>query len=201
MTKCVTFHFSLLSPWVYFSGPRFHEIVQRTGATVEYRPIDLLRVFRETGGTPLAQLHPSRRAYRAAERERWSQLLGVPVSDKPRFHPADESTGARMLIAADRAGLHAQVWPLAHTILAAVWVRDLDIADPDTLVRLAGETGLDGADLLAKAREPACAATYESYTAEAMNAGVFGVPTFAVDHQLYFGQDRLDFVERALAAQ
>jgi 2-hydroxychromene-2-carboxylate isomerase len=196
MSRTVTIYFSLLSPWVYFGGPRFERIVKDTGATAVYRPFDLLRVFHDTGGTPLGQLHPSRRAYRAVERERWSNLLGMPVSAQPRFHPADESLAARLLIAAGARG-HA-VWPLAHAILAAVWVRDLDIADPATLVALADELQLDGAALLAQARLPETLRTYESYTAEALAAGVFGVPSYVVGGALYFGQDRLDFVERAL---
>ncbi|MBS0339095.1 MAG: 2-hydroxychromene-2-carboxylate isomerase [Proteobacteria bacterium] len=199
MSASVTFYFSLLSPWVYFGGPRFQKIVAGTGATAIYKPIDVLRVFRETAGAPLGQLHPSRQAYRARERERWAQLLDMPVSAKPRFHPADESLAARMVIALD-AQDHAAAWPLAQAILAAVWVRDLDIADPATLAQLASEQGMDGKALLAKAQEPATLQTFTANTDEALAAGVFGVPSFVVGSELFFGQDRLDFVERALRA-
>jgi carboxymethylenebutenolidase len=198
-SKTVTFYFSLLSPWVYFGGPRFQRVVAATGATAIYKPIDVLRVFRETAGAPLGQLHPSRQAYRARERERWSALLEMPVSAKPRFHPADESLAARMVIAL-QAQDPAAAWPLAHAILGAVWVRDLDIADPATLVRLAGEQGLDGEALLAQAQAPGTQENFEANTAEALAAGVFGVPSFVVDGDLFFGQDRLDFVQRALSA-
>lgn len=198
MTKPVTFYFSVLSPWVYFAGPRFAELVRRTNAQVRYRPIDLLHVFRETGGTPLGQLHPSRKQYRAKERERWSALLGMPISAAPRHHPVDETLAACMLIAAERNG--DAPWPLAQAILAAVWVRDLDIADADTLVALADEQGLAGAALLQRARTDDLLQIYRAYTAEALAASVFGVPSFVVDGELYFGQDRLDFVERALRA-
>lgn len=94
----------------------------------------------------------------------------------------------------------AAYWPLAQAMLAAVWVRDLDIADPATLVRLAQEQGLDGDALLERARAPATLAAFEANTAAAMAAGVFGVPSFIVGSELFFGQDRLDFVERALRA-
>lgn len=198
MTKQVTFYFSLLSPWVYFSGPRCQELVQRTGATVAYRPIDLFHIFRETGGTPLKDLHPSRKAYRALERRRWATLLGMPVSEQPRHHPVDESPAARLLIAWQATDARASVWPLAQSILAGVWVEDLNIADPATLVALAARHGLDGKALMQRADQPDIRQTYETHTREAMAAGVFGVPSFVVDGELFFGQDRLDFVERAL---
>jgi 2-hydroxychromene-2-carboxylate isomerase len=198
MSKTVTFCFSLLSPWVYFSGPRFQQLLQRTGATAVYRPIGLFRVFRETGGTPLKDLHPSRRAYRALERRRWATLLGVPISDQPRHHPVDESQAARLLIAWQASDPSAPVWPLAQSLLAAVWIEDLDIADPATLATLAARHGLDGAALLQRAGQADIGQAYEAYTDEAMAAGVFGVPSFVVDGELFFGQDRLEFVERAL---
>ncbi len=198
-SKTVTFYFSVLSPWVYFGGPRFHAIARESGATIVYRPIDLLRVFRETGGTPLAALSPSRQAFRARERARWSEWLGMPVRAKPAHHPVDESLAAQLLLAAQEAHGDAVVWPLAERMLAGVWVHDQNIADADTLARLARDAGLTDADaLLARARKPALQARFEACTAEALAAGVFGVPSFVIDGDLHFGQDRLDFVERAL---
>ncbi|WP_137922244.1 2-hydroxychromene-2-carboxylate isomerase [Hydrogenophaga sp. 2FB] len=198
--KTVTFYFSVLSPWVYFGGPRFHEIARDTNATVVYRPIDLLRVFRETGGTPLAAMSPARQAFRARERERWSAWLNMPVNAKPAHHPVDESLAAQLLMAAEDAHGGAVVWPLAQRMLAGVWVHDLDISKEATLAQIAREQGLDADALLALAATPAMRARFNANTTEAMAAGVFGVPSFVVDGDLHFGQDRLDFVERALRA-
>jgi len=200
VTGTVTFYFSLLSPWVYFAGPRVQALLRRTGAVAEYRPIDLFRVFRETGGTPLKDLHPARKAYRAAERARWSALLDMPISAAPRFHPADESLAARLLLAWQDRDPRAAIWPLAQDILAAVWVDDQNIADPATARALAARHRLDGAALLARAESPEIQARYAAHTEAALAAGVFGVPSFVVAGDVYFGQDRLDFVERALDA-
>jgi len=196
--KTLTFYFSLLSPWVYMAGPRLHALAAETGARVAYRPIDLLRVFRETGGAPLAGLHPSRRAYRAVERRRWAGYLGMPISEQPRHHPVDETLAACTVLAVERAGL--AVWPLAQAILAGVWVRDLDISDPAALTRIADEAGYPGKDLVAAADAPACRELFENHTQEAMATGIFGVPSFVIGGELFFGQDRLDFVRRALIA-
>lgn len=197
--KRLTFYFSLLSPWVYMAGPRLHEIAAQTGTEIVYRPIDLLRVFRETGGTPLARLHDSRRAYRQAERRRWAAYLDMPVNDRPAHHPVDETAAACFVLAAQAAG--QAVWPLAHALLAAVWVRDLDIADPAQLERIANEAGYDGAALRAAHADPRYREQFERTTQEAIELGVFGVPTFIIAGEIFFGQDRLDFVRRSLAAQ
>jgi len=198
MAKEVTFYFSLLSPWVYFSGPRFQEIRRRTGALVAYRPVDLFRVFRETGGTPLKDLHPSRKRYRALERARWSNLLGMPISDVPKFHPVDEAPAASLILAWQDKDPEAEVWPLAQDILTAIWVEDRNIADPRTLIEIAARHDLDGAALLARGREPDIAARFAGNTEDALAKGIFGVPSFVIDDEIFFGQDRLDFVMRAL---
>ena len=203
MSRSVTFYFSVLSPWVYFGGPRFHDIVRGTGANVVYRPIDLLRVFRETGGTPLAGLHPSRQAFRARERERWAAWLDMPINAKPAHHPVDESLAAQLLLTVQHAHGSAAVWPLAQSMLASVWVHDRDISNPTVLTGLLRERGFDDAAanaLMTEAATPAARQRFEACTEEALAAGIFGVPSCVIDGDLHFGQDRLDFVERALRA-
>lgn len=194
----VTFYFSLLSPWVYFAGPRLHAIAQRHGASIDYRPIDLLRVFRETGGTPLAQLHPARRDYRRLERERWSERLGMPLSAQPRHHPVPERGAACCVMAARDSG--SAPWPLANAFLEAVWRHDRDISDAETAADIAAAQGFDRDAMRAAFDDPALGARFDAGTLAAMEAGVFGVPSFVVDGALFFGQDRLDFVGAALDA-
>lgn len=198
MASTVTFYFSVLSPWVYLGGPRFHAIVRATGAKVVYRPIDLKRVFRETGGTLLAGLHPSRQALRARERERWAAWLGMPISAKPAHHPVDESLAAQLLLTVQRAHGDVAMWSLAEALLAGVWVHDRDISDRETLAAMLRQRGFDDAQLLETAETPQARLEFEQSTDEALAAGVFGVPSFVIDGDLHFGQDRLDFVERAL---
>lgn len=194
----ITFYFSLLSPWVYFAGPRLHAIAARHGAAIDYRPVDLLRIFRETGGTPLAALPAARRAYRRLERDRWSALLGMPLSAQPRHHPVPERGAACCVMAA--ASLGHEPWPLANAFLEAVWRQDRDISDPDTAVAIAAAQGLDAAAMRAAFHDPALAAGFDAATTAAMADGIFGVPSFVLRGEIFFGQDRLDFVERALRA-
>jgi len=194
----ITFYFSLLSPWVYFAGPRLHALAARHEASLDYRPVDLLRIFRETGGTPLAQLSSARRAHRRAERDRWSKLLGMPVTEQPRHHPVSERGAACCVMAAEAMG-HAP-WPLAHSLLEAVWRHDQDISDAETVVAIAAAQGIDPAAMREAFGDPTLGARFDDTTAQAMADGIFGVPSFVLGGEMFFGQDRLDFVERALAA-
>jgi 2-hydroxychromene-2-carboxylate isomerase len=153
-------------------------------------------VFKVSGGLPLGQRAPQRQAYRMMELRRWREQLGVPLNLEPKFFPVDDSLAACMVVAQGPRG--GDMGTLSGAYLQAVWAEERDIADPATLVAIAGEQGLDGAELLAAARTPAAKAGYQANTDAAIAAGVFGAPTFVVGDELFWGQDRLDFVARAL---
>lgn len=197
VSKRVDVYYSLASPWTYLGWRRFRDIVARTGAEATYKPVSLARVFPVSGGLPLPKRAPQRQAYRMMELKRWSAHLGIPINFEPRHFPVDEGLAARMVIAHRQRG--GDPAPLSGAILAAVWAEERDIADPATLRAIAAAEGLDGAALLAAAEDEAARAAYAADTEEAIERGVFGAPTFIVDGELFWGQDRLDFVERALA--
>jgi len=102
-----------------------------------------------------------------------------------------------MVIAADRQGL--DTGRLSNAILRAIWAEERNIADDDTLAAIADEQGMDGAALLAASKAPEIIATYDAYTQEAIDRNVFGAPTYILNDEMFWGQDRLDFLERALA--
>jgi len=198
MAKTIDYYHSLISPWSYLGGPRLHDIAAAAGATVNVKPIDLARVFPVSGGLPLAKRADQRRAYRLAELARWRDHLGMPLNIEPRSFPAAEGLAARTVIAARQAGADAA--RLSNAILRAVWAEQRDIADRETLVAICAETGHDGAALTAAAETDAIAAIYAADTGEAIARGVFGAPTYVFEGELFWGQDRLDFLARALDA-
>jgi carboxymethylenebutenolidase len=130
------------------------------------------------------------------ELRRWRALLGAELNLEPRFFPVDDSLAATMVIAQGQRG--GDMGALSGALLLAVWAQERDIADPATLTAIAGEQGLDGEDLLSASKKPGVAAAYQANTEAAIAAGVFGAPTFVVGDELFWGQDRLDFVARAL---
>ena len=198
MSKIIDYYLSLVSPYTYMGGPRLTEMADRHGARIVFKPMELAKIFPASGGLPLAKRAPQRQAYRLVELQRWRDYLGMPLNLKPKFFPAAEWPAAGMLIAAQDQGLDCGA--LANAILGAVWVEERNIADADTLRDIARQTGLDGDALLAAADTDPVKETYAANTEAALTAGVFGAPTYIFDGILYWGQDRLDFLERALAA-
>ncbi len=197
MSKVVDYYHSLVSPWTYLGGPRLGRIVEQAGARVNVKPIDLSKVFPVSGGLPLAKRAPQRQAYRLVELARWRDHLGMPLNLEPRFFPARDGLAARTVIAARQAGADAGV--LSNAILRAVWVEERNIADAGDLLAICGENGCDAAALAAAAETEAVADEFAANTAEAIELGVFGSPSYVYRGELFWGQDRLDFLARALA--
>lgn len=198
MPKTVDYFFATVSPWTYLGHDRFQAMVKRYGAKVNIRPCDLGKVFPVSGGLPLKQRAPQRQAYRMMELKRWPAFLQIPLTLEPKYFPAATEASSRLIIAANRISDEAAM-ALTGAVLRACWVEERDIADSDTLRRIAQENGFDAAELLHQASKDATKADYERYTQEAIERGVFGAPTYVIDGELFWGQDRLDFVERALA--
>ena len=195
MSKTVDYYHFLISPWSYLAIGRFNSLKERAGLTVNYLPIDVGQTFGNMGGVSLAKRHPSRQRYRMDELKRWSRYLNIPINLTPAFFPADQTIAACMVYAtsSDAAGT------LSDAMLSAVWRDEKNIADADTLVAIANECGLDGVALLGAANNDAMKQKLMDVTKEAHNKDVFGSPTYSVDGELFWGQDRLDFLERALA--
>jgi 2-hydroxychromene-2-carboxylate isomerase len=198
MSKTIQYFFAPHSPWAYLGHERLLKLGAQYGAMIEPKPVDLGAVFSETGGLPLAKRPPARQAYRLQELKRWSDFAGLPLNLHPKFFPVDPVPAALLLVAARAEKGADQALALAGAVMRAVWVEEQNIADAATLARLAGDTGFDGAALVAAAQEPAARQTLEGFTKEALGAGVFGSPWYMVDGQGFWGQDRLDFVERLL---
>lgn len=199
MGRTVDYYFAPQSPWAYLGHQRLADIVQRTGATVRVMPIDLGgKVFPISGGLPLGQRAPQRQAYRLVELQRFGQHLNLPLNLKPRYFPVGGDDAARLVIAADLAHGAAAAMTMAGAILAACWAQERNMADDKVLAELLQEQNL-ATSLLTQSHTQAVQVRYETYTQAAIDAGVFGAPSYVVDGEIFWGQDRLDFVERALA--
>jgi 2-hydroxychromene-2-carboxylate isomerase len=197
MSKQIDYYFTLISPFAYLGSKRLEEIAREHRADVRVLPVNFGAIFPKTGGLPLAKRAPERQAYRFVELERWRDHLDMPLNLRPKFFTAQEQLAARLVIAAVKTG--GDPLRLAHAIMRAVWAEDRDIADAETLRAIASETGHDASALMAEAEKPETLAAYDAQTEEALSRGVFGAPTYVINGELFWGQDRLDFVERALS--
>lgn len=188
--------YGISSPWAYFGAQRMKAIAEATGAQLLLRPI---RIIEANGGIPLRTRPDSRQVYHAVELDRWRKHLGIPLNLAPKFYPCRTiEPAAQAVIAAQRAGLDA--FSFSFAIQRGLWAEDRDIADLDTLREFARATiGEEGAALVRAPQDPAVIAEWDANLAEAERRGIFGTPTYVVGDELFWGQDRLDFVERALA--
>jgi 2-hydroxychromene-2-carboxylate isomerase len=200
MAKHVDYYVSLNSPWTYLGSKRFEAISKKHNAHVSIWPIDFGSVFSVSGGLPLPKRAPQRQAYRMMELKRWREHLGVPLNLEPKFFPADELPAAKCVIALRELGRMADAIKLAHAVLYALWVEEKNTGDPATLQSIVSGCGLDAASVVKASETPGMAEKRESYTKYAIDQGVFGAPSFVIGREIFWGQDRLDFVDRKLAA-
>ena len=198
MTSSIDYFLAPQSPWTYLGHARFVAIAAAAGATVQVRPIDLGgKVFPVSGGLPVGQRPPQRQAYRLVELRRFAEHLGLPLNLQPRYFPVAGDDAARLIIAVQLQDGADAALKIAGAILAAVWAQERNIADPQTLAALLGEAGLP-AQRLEAARQPQALARYDSNTESAIAVGAFGAPSYVVDGEIFWGQDRLDFLQRKL---
>ena len=196
MSKSIDYYLSLNSPWTFFGHARIVSIAQRAGATLNLIPVDFSIVFPVTGGLPVNKRAPARQAYRLAELKRWRQFLDIPLNLAPAHWPAADTLATSMV-----STLHAQggdALTLAGAFMHAVWVEERDIGDEQTQLAIAEEQGVEGGPLLAAAKSSDFEQARETASRAAIERGVFGAPTYVIDDEVFWGQDRLDFVARAL---
>ena len=199
MSKKITYYMAPVSPWTYLGHGRLIEIAERHAATIEIRPMDLgNRIFPISGGLPLSKRSPQRQAYRMAELKRWRDYLALPLVLEPKCFPTNAELASLCIVAAAANGGESQL-RLAGALLKACWVGEQDVALAGTILDAASACGIDGPALLAAANGTDARAQFDQFTELAVADNVFGAPTYVYGGELFWGQDQLDFLDRALA--
>ena len=198
MAKHIDYYFATVSPWAFLGHDRFVKLAREHGATVAVKPVNLGEVFPVSGGLPLSKRAPQRQAYRLVELARWSEHLGVPMNIKPKYFPANGDLAAFWVLAANEIGADRAL-ALTGAIGHALWCDERDIADAATLASIAESIGLDARALGERAASSDVQERFAATTKEAIERGVFGAPTYVFQDELFWGQDRLDFLGRKLA--
>jgi 2-hydroxychromene-2-carboxylate isomerase len=195
--KTIDYYLAPQSPWTYLGHARLVAMAKKYDAKIQIKPMDLGKIFPISGGLPLPKRAPQRQAYRMAELARFRDHLQVPLHVQPAFFPVAGDPAARVIIAVREGDGQAAAVNFAGKVLAGVWAHERNIADVDTLKLLLTECGLPASRYDASLAE-SVQALYEADTQNAIDAQVFGSPSYVVDGELFWGQDRLDFVERIL---
>lgn len=185
MPRTIEFFFDVASPYTYLASTQIEAVAQRAGAELIWRPFLLGGVFKQVGNLPPAVLAP-RGAYMLADLGRWARAYGVPLK-VPSSFPINSLLPMRVFQGASRGERAA----MAHRVFHAHWAEGLDVSDPAVLGPLVGEAAM------ARATDPEVKDRLRRGTEEAVTRGAFGAPTFFVGDEMFFGNDRLPFVEQA----
>jgi carboxymethylenebutenolidase len=199
MSLHIDYYASLNSPWTHLGAARIEAMAMAHGASLRIWPVDFGAIFAASGGLPLPKRSPQRQAYRLQELARWRDHLGIPITIQPKFFPSSESLTAGCVIAVRETIGDRQAVKLAHSVLKAVWEDELNPADPATLAALITQVGLDADQVMKLGDAPAWAEMRVADSQAALDRGVFGAPCYVIGTDMFWGQDRLEFVERRLA--
>ncbi|WP_025899989.1 2-hydroxychromene-2-carboxylate isomerase [Sneathiella glossodoripedis] len=199
MLKIIDYYAGLSSPWTYLGHRRLCDIASRHNAQINFKPVDFGLIFPATGGLPLAKRAPERQRYRFMELKRWKAELNIPLNLEPKYFPVDAGLASYMCLAAAENNLDAL--GLGERFLQAVWKDEQDISNSDTLIEIADQYGFKGQELLDQAKAEKYSTLFKSYSQEAVDKGVFGAPSYVIDDEIFWGQDRLDFVEKKLIGE
>jgi 2-hydroxychromene-2-carboxylate isomerase len=196
MNRQLTYFMATASPWTYLGHKRVIALCEKHQVELNMMPIDLGVVFPQSGGLPLGKRAPQRQAYRLVELARWREFTGMPLNPQPKFFPVDGNPAALAIICAQlQNGMQAGL-ALADSVLRAVWAEERNIADPQVVRALISEAGLDPDAVLARQSE--AANVFAANTQRAIEAQVFGAPWFVWQGEPFWGQDRLDLLDRAM---
>lgn len=194
----IDYFFSTLSPYTYLADMRLEEIAARSGASITYKPMDILGLFGRTGGTPPGQRHTSRQEYRAIDLQRQAKQTGLNFNLKPAHWPTNAAPSSYAIIAAQDAG-GGDLGKLVHSILTAVWAENRDIAEDSVVRDCLSAAGFDPS--LAESGLLNGAETYAANLEEAVERGVFGAPFYITnDGERFWGQDKLAELDAHLNA-
>ena len=185
------------SPWTFLGHNRLGDLVNKFNAKLNIYPVNYGEIFPISGGLPVSKRPPQRQKLRLQELNRWSKFLNINLNTQPNFFPSKSLLPSLIIIAAKMEKLD-NYFELAFKIMHSLWVENQDIDDEDVLKKILNRMNFDAENIILLAKSEKCLGIMNKYTQLAITKNVFGAPTYIIEDQIYWGQDRLDFVERHL---
>ncbi len=199
MTRTVEVFYDIVCPYAYLGVTQIEAVAARTGAEVVWKPFLLGGVLNAIGNSdPNAAMSAPKARHNLLDMHRWAEHFGVPL-EIPNPHPRRTVLAMRAVLAARDAAGAAAFLPATKALYESYWVLGEDVADRAVVARALSRAGLDGDACVGRADDPSIKAELRERTDEALSRGVFGAPSFFVGDEMFWGQDRLFFVERALS--
>lgn len=197
MTRAIEFHFDFVSPYSYLAITQLPALARRHGAEIVYKPFRILELMKLVGNRPTTIECKNKLRYAGADLGRWAAKYGVALNRNPHQGKFDAALLLRgALVAADDGDAAAYV----SGVFSAMWNGERDLSEHAELVRVLDQAGLAGEKLIERATRDGVETRLDRETVAAAERGVFGSPSFFVGGELFFGNDRLEFVDAALAA-
>ena len=192
----IEYYLSVVSPWSYLGHRRLCDIARANSAEILYLPIDSSILFAKTGGLALKDRSPQRKRYRMQELRRWRSRLELELNLEPQYFPTDSNLASRVIIGAIEAG--HDVAELVYELMRTVWVREEDVSETSVVIGAIERSGGSADDLLAAANHSNVQDIIIENSEQAVSKGVFGVPSYVVGEEVFWGQDRLEFLDAFL---
>ena len=196
MARRITCYFTTVSPWAYIGHALFTKIAREHDLAIDWKPVNLGEIFPETGGLPLAKRAPARRRYRMFELQRWREKRGMNFHLHPKHWPFDCALADKSIIALVTAGKNPAGY--IGAVFKAIFEEERDCADEKVLGDILRGSGHEADAVLSAVRSAEVDAAYKANITQALSDGVFGSPTYVLDGELFWGQDRLELLEDAL---
>ena len=187
----IDYYYTLMSPWAYFGAPRFYELQTKYGFAIKHLPLDIMKLFPLSGGEPLGKRADQRKAYRMMELKRWHKKLNMPINFTPKYFPPSDVSRASCMILSLTDPEKQNIF--SFCLLKYVWVEEKDIGDENNLREICNNLDLDFEKLIKKSNEKI--EFYNSLAERAAKINVFGSPTYVIEGEIFWGQDRLEFLE------
>lgn len=192
----IDYYFFGASPFTYLGHGAIEAVAKKHGCGLAYKPVRLMDLWEVSGAVPPAKRPAVRQRYRFLEMQRAAEMRGLSINLKPRHFPVDPTLADQAVIAI----LEARHDPSGYmaAIFSAVWTRDENISDPAVIERCLSENGFDADAILHAAQSSEVAAIRDRNTKEAIDADAVGVPAYVLNGEVFWGQDRIEWIDRAL---
>jgi 2-hydroxychromene-2-carboxylate isomerase len=194
----IDYYLTCVSPWTYLGHRPIQEVARRHGATLAVKPVNLIEMFKVSGQVALGERPAVRQRYRFIELQRFAEMRGRRLNPRPRFFPVNPALADMTIIAILQAG--GDPMGYMDTVFSAVWADERDISDETTLAALLTAAGFEAAAVLERAKAPEAAAQRARNTLDAVEVDASGVPAYVLNGEPFWGQDRIDLLEMALAS-
>lgn len=196
MNNMLDYYFATPSPWAYLATPRIIELEKKYNIEINWKPADLMEIFSIHGVANVKDRPQPVQLNRLTELGRWSKFLNMPLTIQPKYFPVDPTLSHKVIILAQKNNI--DVKNLIFSFQKAVWTDEKDISNENVILEICKTNKFESSSIITDANSEEIQNEYKNNTKDALSQNVWGSPTFVYNNELFWGQDRIEFLERAI---